>query len=145
MIGELLKRDMEQAVPASVLERRFRRLVAPLGLGPWRAQYVIKRPDGSFVARVDFAQPALKLIVEVDGHGRHSTRAQRRAAAIRRNELELLGWHVIVLAYEQVCFEPEYVRHLVDRFVRENAPISSVSTHRAGGKGAQGGFALCRR
>lgn len=125
LIGELLKKNIEQAVPQSVLERRFLRLVEPLGLGDWRLQHVIKRPDGSFVARVDFAEPRLKVIVEVDGHGSHSTRAQRAADAARRNELELLGWHVLVVTYEQVCFEEAYVRDLIRRSLRGYRRIPS--------------------
>ena len=132
IVGELLKKDIDQAVPQSVLERRFRRIVEPLGLGQWVSQYVIKRPDGSFVARVDFAQPALMLVVEVEGHGSHATRAQRRADAIRRNEIELLGHHVLVLTYEQVCFEEPYVRDLIRRSVRGSRRNPSVSAHKAG-------------
>ncbi|MGH2685700.1 MAG: DUF559 domain-containing protein [Actinomycetota bacterium] len=116
-MGRLLESIDGEPVPRSVLERRFMRAVADLNLPRITAQHVIKRPDGSHVATVDFAAVDLKVAIEVTGHGTHSTRAQRRADAIRRNELEAMGWKVFEFTYEQVCFEPEYVRRVVRRVV----------------------------
>ena len=112
-MGRLLESIEGEPVPRSVLERRFMRTIADLDLAGVQAQYVIKRADGSHVATVDFALPRLKIAFEVAGHGTHSTRAQRRADSIRRNELEAMGWKVYEFTYEQVCFEPEYVRGVV--------------------------------
>jgi very-short-patch-repair endonuclease len=89
------------------------RAVEHLQLPTVKRQHVIKRPKGKHVATVDFAIPELKIAFEVSGHGTHSTRAQRRADMIRRNELEAMGWAVYEFTYEQVCFEPEYVARVV--------------------------------
>jgi very-short-patch-repair endonuclease len=54
-------------------------------------------PVGRFIA--DFAAPAVRLVVEVDG-GYHALRA--RADARRDRELARLGWRVLRLPAEQV-------------------------------------------
>ena len=117
LMGKVLESVDGAPVPRSVLERRFLRAVAGLTIPKLACQHVIKRPTGSHVATVDFAIPDLKIAFEVTGHGTHSTRAQRRADNIRRNELEALGWKVYEFTYEQVCFEPEYVARIVRQAV----------------------------
>lgn len=112
-MGQVLESIDGEPVPRSVLERRFLRAVADLPLPKITRQHVIKRPDGRHVATVDFAAAPLKIAIEVTGHGTHSTRAERRADAVRRNELAAMGWTVIEFTYEQVCFESEYVRRTV--------------------------------
>ena len=67
------------------------------------------------MAYLDFAFVALMLAIEVDGHGSHATRAERRRDNRRENELRLLGWTVLRFTYEQVCFEPEYVADVISR------------------------------
>jgi predicted transcriptional regulator of viral defense system len=116
-MGRLLERIDGEPVPRSVLERRFMRLIADLDIPPVVTQHVIKRPDGSHVATVDFAIPPLKIIFEVVGHGTHSTRTQRRNDSVRRNDLAALGQTVYEFTYEQVCFEGASVRATVLRAV----------------------------
>jgi hypothetical protein len=100
LMGKVLEAIDGEPVPRSVLERRFMRAVADIPLPPLRRQHVIKHAAGRHVATVDFAIPELKIAIEVTGHGTHSTRAQRRADAARRNELAAMGWTVIEFTYE---------------------------------------------
>jgi very-short-patch-repair endonuclease len=93
---------------ASVLERRFVRILQRHGLPKPVRQYEVK-VGGELVARVDFAFVPLKVVIEVEGHGTHATRAQRRRDNRRRNRLEALGYHVHCFTYEEVCFEPNAV------------------------------------
>jgi very-short-patch-repair endonuclease len=45
--------------------------------------------------RFDFAWPALKLAVEIDGRGRHQTVAGVRADLEKHNAAQTLGWCVL--------------------------------------------------
>jgi very-short-patch-repair endonuclease len=45
--------------------------------------------------RFDFAWPAEKLAVEIDGRGRHMTVEGFREGCLKRNEALLLGWRVL--------------------------------------------------
>ena len=112
-MGRLLKSIDGEPVPRTVLERRSMRAIDGMDIPPVKAQPVIKRPNGSHVATVDFAVPEFKIAFEVGGQDTHSTRARRRADNIRRNELEAMGWKVYDFTYEQVCFEPDDVRAAV--------------------------------
>jgi hypothetical protein len=56
------------------------------------AQYTVRRPDGSFLARTDFAWPELKIAVEYEGAWhRHNVGRDRR----RLNGLTAAGWTVL--------------------------------------------------
>ena len=57
---------------------------------------------GEFIA--DFAPPAARLLVEVDG-GYHAERV--RADARRDRALGRLGWRVLRFSAEQVAAEPQ--------------------------------------
>lgn len=90
LVGERL---LDQGPRESVLETRFLRLLKKHGLPLPVAQYEIWSL-GKLVARVDFAYPALKLAIEVDGYRFHSGRMQWERDLKRRNRLESLGWRV---------------------------------------------------
>ena len=94
--------------PHSVLERRFLRIWEASGLPMPVCQYEIYDETGRLVARVDFCWPLARLVLEVDGHGTHATRAQRAADNARAIRLDALGYRVIRLTYEQVRDTPEW-------------------------------------
>ena len=60
------------------------------------------------MARVDAEFPG-DLIVELAGHGTHSTRTHRQLDEQRRTELTLLGKRVITFTYEDVYGRPEWM------------------------------------
>ena len=91
----------------SRLERRLLKLVREAGL-PRPEPQRIYRDDSRFVARVDFVF-AGGHVVEVEGHGFHSTPAQRDADERRRNALRRLVPSLTVFTYRQVTYDPEYV------------------------------------
>jgi very-short-patch-repair endonuclease len=73
------------------------------------------------VARVDFAWPAARLIVEADGFAYHSDRESYRRDRERLNHLERLGWRVLRFTWEDVVSRPEYVTNLVGAVLRQVA------------------------
>lgn len=91
----------------SRLERWFLRLCREAGLPRPRTQRVY-RAGPRTVARVDAEFPG-GLIVEVAGHGTHSSRRQLQSDEQRRTELTLLGRRVITFTYDDVTFRPEWV------------------------------------
>jgi very-short-patch-repair endonuclease len=103
----------------SVLESMLRVLLVGHGLGPTYTQWPIL--DGErFIARVDFAWPAARLVVEADGFAYHSDRASYRHDRERLNDLERLGWRVLRFTWEDVVGRPDYVVAMV-RAVLEGA------------------------
>jgi very-short-patch-repair endonuclease len=96
----------------SVLESLTRVLLVLGGLLPV-VQHEIRDANGAFVARVDFAWPDLRLVVEVDGFAFHADRAAYRRDRERLNELERLGWRVLRFTWEDVRHRPEHVLTLV--------------------------------
>ena len=91
----------------SQLERRFLKLVRQAGLPRPDLQRVYR--DGSRVmARVDAVFPG-GHVVELEGHGFHSSRQQRQADERRRNELRRVVTSLTVFTYGHVTYEAEYV------------------------------------
>jgi hypothetical protein len=106
---ESLLGDSSQHRPTTVLERRFVRNLEHGGLPRPECQVPVRRPDGS-LAHVDFVFPGTNVAVEVDGHGAHATRRQRRHDNERANDLLLAAdLRILRFTYEQVVDHPETV------------------------------------
>lgn len=94
IIAEVLKHyskeNSQQAKLESPLEKRFYDLfVDTLGL-ELQTQYPIKIAGQNY--RADFAIPNEKIIIEVDGHEFHRTRAQLDSDRRRQNAISSEGW-----------------------------------------------------
>lgn len=87
----------------SILETRLRRLLDDSPLPKPVAQYVVRNGD-RFVARVDFAWPGLKVAVEAVGRKPHEGQWDRDVA--RMNGLNLCGWTVIFVTWEDLHLRP---------------------------------------
>jgi len=91
----------------SRLERMFLRLVRKAGLPRPLLQRIFR--DGTrTVARVDACFSG-GLVVELAGHGTHSSRRQLQVDAQRHTELTLRGIRVLTFRYEDVRDRPEWV------------------------------------
>ena len=92
---------------ASRLERWFLNIIRRAGLPRPQLQRVWRDGD-RIVARVDaFFEGG--LIVEVAGHGTHSSRRDRQRDEQRRTELTLRGFRVITFTYDDVRDRPDWV------------------------------------
>lgn len=110
----VLERDFGTAVPESRLEVIFERLIEDAGL-PHLERQVTIHDAGGFVARVDFAYPALQAAFEVDGRSIHTRREAFDHDNERRNRILNAGWYLRVFTTEMILGKPvmvcEQVRH----------------------------------
>ncbi|MFT4286397.1 DUF559 domain-containing protein [Nocardioides sp.] len=68
--------------------------------------------------RPDLVDEDLRLVIEADSFEWHGNRAALRNDARRYNLLVADGWLVLRFAWEDVMFEPDYVRSVVAALVR---------------------------
>jgi very-short-patch-repair endonuclease len=95
----------------SYLERRFLKLAHHARL---------PRPEvnADIAARQrDFAWPASRLIVEVDGYRYHSSKQARARDARRDRELTARGWRPVRFTFEEIAFEPGEVARELTRLL----------------------------
>lgn len=64
----------------------------------------------SLVAQPDLVDHRRRIVLEADSHTWHSSRKALRRDCTRYNALVLDGWIVLRFTWEQVMFEPAYVR-----------------------------------
>ncbi|MFZ4721171.1 MAG: hypothetical protein ACOYMR_17215 [Ilumatobacteraceae bacterium] len=103
----------------SRLERWFLTLCRRAGL-PRPVTQRVYRDDGRTIARVDAEFPG-GLIVEVAGHGTHSSRQQIQHDEERRTLLTLRGKRVIAFTYHDVKGRPAWVASRVADGLRQAA------------------------
>ncbi len=97
------------------LEAKTLRLIAEAGLPPPRPQARLRHSGGK--ARVDLAYDDARLLVEVDGHGTHSTRQERRSDAERDVRLSIEQWRVARFTREDVVDRPDHVAGALRRLL----------------------------
>ena len=93
----------------SVMESRLRMLLVLAGLPAAQVNFIVRHPDGSWRMRFDLCYPALKLIIEYDGRQHAMNTAQWQRDLKRREELDALGWRLIVVTAEDLYDAPEQV------------------------------------
>ncbi|MDP9464942.1 MAG: endonuclease domain-containing protein, partial [Actinomycetota bacterium] len=98
--GRILLDALVDSGGESRLERWFLRIVRDAGVARPILQKTF-RSDGRTVARVDAFFPG-GLVVELAGHGTHSSRLQRQHDAQRHTELTIRGMRVLTFTYEDV-------------------------------------------
>ncbi len=96
----------------SWLERALLRIIVEAGLPRPFVQRRIRR-SGRFVARVDLAYDPGLIVIEALGYRYHATREQQTRDAARAAELQLLGWDVYQITYDQVVRRPRWVADVV--------------------------------
>jgi very-short-patch-repair endonuclease len=72
-------------------------------------QYAVTDGGGRFVGRVDFAYPAQRVAIEVDGFRHHDTRATFDDERARGNQLVAMGWQVLRITSKHLEEDPDGV------------------------------------
>jgi very-short-patch-repair endonuclease len=103
----------------SHLERLFLPLARRARIG---RPLVNERVEGR---RRDFVWPDRRLVVEVDGHAFHSSRAAIRRDKARDRELIAARWVPVRFTYEDVAFEPAAVVAELRKIATVGSPMRS--------------------
>ncbi len=77
--------------------------------GNWICNYPVLGEHGQVVAEIDFANPELKIAIEVDGRAFHSDRRSFERDRERQNMLVIRGWIVLRFTWERLVNDPEGV------------------------------------
>lgn len=97
----------------SPLESVLRAVLLEAGIDGFVPQWVIQ--DETFSARVDLADPVLKLALEADSFAHHGTRAALARDCRRHTQLTIRGWRLLRFSWEDVMLDPEWVVDAVRR------------------------------
>jgi hypothetical protein len=119
-MSDLLDRTEGRPLGDSWLEQAGIRLIVGAGLPVPRVQ-VKRRKAGAGIARVDLFWEEAKLVVELAGHGTHSTRRHRQSDAERAARLGLERWQVVEFTYEDVVERPQYVVDMIRAYLGKAA------------------------
>lgn len=115
--GSTLLRELNEArgpdyrPPDSGQERRFEQILTRYGEYPMRRQIDVGNEE--WTGRVDFIDPDLPLIAEVQSEQHHTSLVDRAADERRIAALRAAGFHVIEVWDTQLWHEPESVIELV--------------------------------
>jgi very-short-patch-repair endonuclease len=104
----LEERDDGRARSHSELEILMNSLLRSSQLVPYERQFVVATRVG-IPAQIDFAWPAARLGVEVDGYWPHAGRRQWQNDMQRQNALAEVGWLLLRFSWYDVTRRPDYV------------------------------------
>ena len=98
---------------------------------------ILRCADGSWRMRLDLSYPELRLIVEYDGRQHAENTAQWNRDLRRREELESLGWRIVVVTARDLNGEPGAT---LDRGARRwtRLRVSDATSRPSGGYFAAG-------
>lgn len=92
-------------------------------------QVSVREPH--FLGRPDLVDQRLQVILEADSFEWHGKRAALRRDTQRYNAFAVHGWLVLRFAYEDVMFEPAYVRATLMAAVKERTDQRCVACRAA--------------
>ena len=113
-LSALLLERFGQLIPESTLERAFLKVVAVHQLREPIGQLPIFDSSG-FIARVDFAYPEHRIVIELDGHRFHADRVTFERDRQKRTRMAAEGWTVLVFTWRMVIDDPEGIARTVLR------------------------------
>ncbi|HET7328692.1 MAG TPA: DUF559 domain-containing protein [Nocardioidaceae bacterium] len=103
----------------SPMESRLRMLIVLAGLPEPKVNMILRHADGSWWMRFDLSYPDLRLIVEYDGRQHADDDAQWDHDLDRREDLDRLGWRIVIVRSKGVYVEPERTLRRVASALRE--------------------------
>lgn len=95
-----------KAQPQSVLEAQVLRVLARADLPVPTPQHLVVLPGGDRFY-LDFAWPAARVALEVDGYAFHSDRRSFSSDRQRGNRLLAAGWQVLHTTSDEITHQPE--------------------------------------
>lgn len=112
-----VRKVLRAAAPgvANAFESSLRAIALEAGLDV-RPQFMVA--DSGVFAKVDLADEGRQLIVEAESFEFHADRKGFRKDVRRYSELTVLGWHILRFTWEDVMFQPGYVRWALESWRR---------------------------
>ena len=102
----------------SVLEVEFIRLLEESMIELPEAQYEVVDDHRGFVCRADFAYPARRLLIEVDGRSYHSDTKAFQRDRDKQNATQALGWRTLRFTASDIRRHPYRTADIVSSFLR---------------------------
>jgi len=115
-LGRLLDARGDVLPTDSALETRLSRLLRRHRLPQPERQVEVRDAQG-FVGRVDFAYPELKIAIEVQSYRWHSSWVAQGKDRERLTRLQLLGWIIIQVTYEDLAHHPDKVAGRIEEAI----------------------------
>ena len=106
-------------------------------LGGWRANHPLADARGQVIAVLDFALPAHRLAIEVDGRAFHSDRDAFERDRVRQNAITLQGWTVLRFTWEEITQNRERVVRTVRAAVASGKSSGQGVPHAKGARTAR--------
>ncbi len=110
VVRRALERRADQITPESDLETRFDELIERYELPRPCRQWAIRRTDGSFLGRVDFAYPAARVAIELQSVEHHFGFEDRLRDMERENDLAAVHWRLLQFTSSMLDRRPLIVR-----------------------------------
>ena len=92
----------------SPMETRLRLLIVLAGLPEPTVNHTVRADDGEMILRFDLSYPELRLAVEYDGRQHAEDDRQWQRDLRRREDLDELGWRIIVVTATGLFRRPEH-------------------------------------
>jgi very-short-patch-repair endonuclease len=100
--------DLLDGRSESALESMLRARLIEAGITGFIPQYRISG-DRGFTARVDLANPELRIVLEADSFAFHGTRSALRKDCRRHVNLAMCGWLLLRYSWEDVMLDDDWV------------------------------------
>ena len=107
----------------SLLEDRFLRILFDRGIAMPRIQYEVVDDAGAFVCRADFAYPAIRLLIEVDGRSYHSDSVAYQRDREKQNRTQALGWSTLRFTWHDVVRDAERTATTVASWIEDDLSV----------------------
>jgi very-short-patch-repair endonuclease len=109
--------ELADPLAASVFESLTRVLLVEAGISRPVSQFTVRGQDGSWIGRVDFAWPDLRLVLECDGFEHHASPEAFNRDRRRWNALSRAGWRLVVITWHDLVADPAYIVGLLAHHV----------------------------
>ena len=101
------------------METRTRLLIVLAGLPEPDVNLILRAPDGSWRLRFDLWYRDIKLLIEYDGRHHSESTSQWERDIYRREELDQLGYRLVVVTSRGIHHDPERTLQRVREALRD--------------------------
>jgi very-short-patch-repair endonuclease len=86
------------------------------------SQWSFTHPRRGWIGYLDFAWPAARAALECDGYQYHSSREAFQTDRRRWTAVGTAGWHLAVVTWFDVMYDPDYVVEVVQELLGIDGP-----------------------